>query len=34
MTSEEPGVERFPWAGPALFTTVLVALIALFWWFL
>ena len=28
------GEARYRWAGPALFTTVLVALIAFFWWFL
>ncbi len=32
MNTEHDGRERFPWAGPALFTTVLVALVAFFWW--
>lgn len=34
MSPETPEKERFPWAGPALFTTVLAALVVLFWWFL
>jgi hypothetical protein len=34
MNAEEPGKERYPWAGPALFTVVLLALIVFFWWFL
>jgi hypothetical protein len=34
MNTEEPGKERYPWAGPALFAAVLVALIIFFWWFL
>jgi len=25
--------ERYPWAGPALFITVLVLLTVFFWWF-
>jgi len=25
--------ERFPWAGPALFSIVLVSLAVFFWWF-
>jgi hypothetical protein len=25
--------ERYPWAGPALFITVLVLLAVFFWWF-
>jgi len=25
--------ERFPWAGPVLFTAVLVLVITFFWWF-
>lgn len=28
------GDEKHAWAGPALFTVVLVALIVFFWWFL
>lgn len=34
MTGKVPDYERYPWAGPALFTVVLIGLIALFWWFL
>ena len=30
----ENGGERFPWAGPALFAGVALALVAFFWWFL
>lgn len=26
--------ERYPWAGPALFVAVLIAVVAFFWWFL
>ena len=26
--------EKFPWAGPALFTAVALALLAFFWWLL
>ena len=26
--------DRLRWAGPALFTTVLAAVLAFFWWFL
>ncbi len=26
--------EKYPWAGPALFITVLTALVVFFWWFL
>jgi hypothetical protein len=26
--------DPYPWAGPALFVAVLLALIAFFWWFL
>lgn len=29
---EQAGTERYPWAGPALFTAVLLALIVFFWW--
>jgi Mg2+ and Co2+ transporter CorA len=31
---EQPGKEKYPWAGPTLFIVVLVALIIFFWWFL
>ena len=31
---EQPIDERFPWAGPALFVVVLVAVLVFFWWFL
>ncbi len=24
--------EKYPWAGPALFTTVLIAILVFFWW--
>ena len=34
MNSEESEQEKYPWAGPALFTTVLIAMIAFFVWFL
>ena len=34
MSGEETGNERYRWAGPALFTVVLVAVAAFFWWFL
>ena len=34
MNDEGPGRERYPWAGPALFTTVLIAVIVFFVWFL
>ncbi len=34
MNTEHDGREKYPWAGPALFTTVLVAIIAFFWWLL
>lgn len=26
--------EKYAWAGPALFTAVLIALVVFFWWFL
>ncbi len=26
--------EKYPWAGPALFTAVSIALVAFFWWLL
>jgi hypothetical protein len=32
--AREGGTTRFPWAGPALFVSVLVALIGFFVWFL
>ncbi len=28
------GETRYPWAGPALFVAVAVALLVFFWWFL
>lgn len=31
---EQSGIDRYSWAGPALFAAVLLALIAFFWWFL
>ena len=31
--SSDRAPERFPWAGPALFTAVAVALFVFFWWF-
>ena len=34
MSEDESGGERYPWAGPALFTTVALALVVFFWWFL
>jgi hypothetical protein len=34
MSPEPRQREKYPWAGPALFCTVLAALIAFFWWFL
>ena len=34
MSEGETGGERYPWAGPALFTAVAAALGVLFWWFL
>ena len=34
MNAEESGREKYPWAGPALFTAVVFAVIAFFWWFL
>ena len=34
MNSETNDQEKYPWAGPALFTTVLIAMIAFFVWFL
>ena len=32
MNDTEPGSEKYPWAGPALFIAVLVALIFFFTW--
>jgi len=37
MNDEEPNVaqpegEKYPWIGPALFTTVAVLLFIFFWW--
>ncbi len=34
MGDGETGGERYPWAGPALFIAVAVALLVFFWWFL
>ena len=34
MDTEKHAKEKYPWAGPALFVTVLIALIVFFWWFL
>ena len=34
MGEGETDGERYPWAGPALFTAVAVALLVFFWWFL
>lgn len=34
VNEAENGGERFPWAGPALFVGVALALVAFFWWFL
>ena len=33
MNQDSSDRERFPWAGPALFTAVLALVIAFFWWF-
>jgi hypothetical protein len=33
MAGETPTKERYPWAGPALFITVALLLLAFFWWF-
>ncbi len=33
--SRHPGDgEKYPWAGPALFTVVALGIFAFFWWFL
>jgi len=34
VNADENGGERYPWAGPALFAGVALALVAFFWWFL
>ncbi len=34
MNDTPSGMDRIPWAGPALFCVVLAALVVLFWWFL
>ena len=34
MSVSEGGQQRFAWAGPALFTVVLIAIVIFFWWFL
>ena len=34
MAAKATGSERHAWAGPALFTAVLAALVVFFWWFL
>jgi hypothetical protein len=34
MATDRPIDERFPWAGPALFIAVAVAVLVFFWWFL
>ncbi len=34
MSDKRNGGEKYPWAGPALFTAVALALIVFFWWFL
>lgn len=34
MGEDETNDARYPWAGPALFTSVAVALVVFFWWFL
>lgn len=33
MTEDLNQQERYPWAGPALFTMVSVLIVAFFWWF-
>ena len=32
--TEEKDREKYPWAGPALFIAVALALLVFFWWFL
>jgi hypothetical protein len=34
VNDEATGMDRYPWAGPALFTVVAIAVIAFFWWLL
>ena len=34
MSQGKADDERYPWAGPALFGAVAVALAVFFWWFL
>ncbi len=34
MAEERAGGRWLQWAGPALFTAVLIALVVLFWWLL
>jgi len=34
MSENETNGAGYPWAGPALFTAVAVALLVFFWWFL
>ncbi len=34
MNCDEVGKEKYPWAGPAMFTAVLAAVLVFFWWFL
>lgn len=33
MNGETEAREKYPWAGPALFTVVLVLICVFFWWF-
>jgi hypothetical protein len=32
MGDQQDEKEKFPWAGPALFSTVLLGLVVFFWW--
>ncbi len=34
MNANASDKNRFPWAGPALFTAVLIGVAIFFWWFL
>ncbi len=34
MNGRQTDGEKYPWAGPALFCAVAVAVVAFFWWFL
>ncbi len=34
MNSESQETQKYPWAGPALFVSVLIALLIFFTWFL